>query len=69
MIFTCLGSYMALFSRCLTKAMAVRTSMLLVMKLKIPDKELKVEARSILVTRFVRVVMSNILSSASGCLI
>ena len=60
---------MALFSRCLTKAIAVTTSKLLVMKLNIPDRELKVEARSTLVTRFVKVLMSNILSSASGCLI
>ena len=60
---------MALFSRCLTKAMAVTTSMLAVMKLKIPDKVLKVEARSTLVTRFVKVLMSNILSSASVGLI
>ena len=60
---------MALFSRCLTKAMAVTTSKLVVMKLNIPDKELKVEARSTLVTRFVKVLMSNILSSASACLI
>ena len=68
-LFTCLGSYMALFSRCLTKAMAVMTSMFLVMKLKIPVRVLNVEARSTLVTRFVKVVMSSILSSASGCLI
>ena len=60
---------MALFSRCLTKAMAVTTSKLVVMKLNIPDKELKVEARSTLVTRLVKVLMSNILSSASACLI
>ena len=68
-LFTCLGSYMALFSRCFTKAMAVTTSKLVVMKLNIPDKELKVDARSTLVTRFVKVLMSNILSSASGSLI
>ena len=60
---------MALFSRCLTKAMAVTTSKLVVMKLNIPDKELNVDARSTLVTRFVKVLMSNILSSASGSLI
>ena len=60
---------MALFSRCLTKAMAVTTSKLVVMKLNIPDSVLKVEARSTLVTRFVKVLMSNILSSASGGLI
>ena len=36
--------------------------------LNIPDKVLKVEARSMLVTRLVRVLMSSILSSASGCL-
>ena len=45
------------------------TSILLVMKLNIPDNVLKVETRSTLVTRLVNVLMSNILSSASGGLI
>ena len=60
-----LGSYEALFSKCLTKARAVTTSKFAVIKLNIPVKVLNVAGMSMLFTRLVNVLKSRILSSAS----